>query len=93
MKNYIYAGLVCVLLASGATGQTQEVVPVLTPDDRLVLQTLSTLGTVANAECQKLDSVKKYEQQRTAVMRNLTTKYPNYTIDFNTMTLVPKTGK
>jgi len=64
--------------------------PALTEDDRLIVQAIATVATLANADCQGLDSVKRYQQQLSQVNTRMETKYPGFRIDWGSGTLIAK---
>jgi hypothetical protein len=73
-----------------AVAQPSAAAPKLTEDDILTLSTLNTLLSVANRDCQGLDSVKAYTAQRTAIATRLETKYPGFTLNGNGNGLIAK---
>ena len=102
MKTWKYrivtAAVVWALLGWGAWSfvSAQEAPaqgPVLSLDDRMLLQTLAQLGTVANTECQALDAVKRYNDALKAITTHVEGKYPGYAVDFQRLALVPKAVK
>lgn len=87
--------LAIVTLVFSITAFAQESAPVLSQDDKLLATTLRELAVAADGECRKLDSTKRYEATRTQVMKRLSEKYPGYTLNLQTLTLVvaPKQEK
>ena len=58
-----------------------------------MLSTLSAAGIMANADCQNLDSVKRYNAQRDKVVTRIEFKHPGYMIDWEKGVLVEKPKK
>lgn len=64
--------------------------PALSDEDTLLLSTLKLLLQTANRDCQGLESVKAYNQQRSAVLAAIEKKYPGYVVNEDGTALVAK---
>lgn len=71
------------VLTTLASGSAQTVSP-LTPDERLMIESVLTIQRQANAECQLLPSVKAYADLLRRVNDRITKAHPGNTIDWTT---------
>lgn len=91
MRGWLVGGLMALVVVTGAA-QTPPV-PTVVPKDELVdawIARLRDRAEVANAACQGLEAVKRYDALRTEIVRKIEAKYPGYTLGFPSLTLVVK---
>jgi len=67
--------------------------PALDAASKAKLETVQRAAQLANTSCQALEAVKVYNDIRALVQTDLEAKYPNYTVNWQTFTLMPKATK
>ena len=70
-----------------------QALPELTPLDKQAIALAIEAGVAANAACSALDSFKHYENARALVNAQLDAKYPGFSFNWQTRTLVAKAAK
>ena len=69
---------------AGAGQLVAPPIPAYDADDRLIVQQLVTIGQLANADCQALDSMRVYLAMLAQVTARLEEKYEGFSFDRST---------